>query len=91
EGGKLPAPFANGVFIAEHGPYGDNPQYGHRIVFVSMVPGRLQQGPHDLATGWAPGGVRWGRPVDVAVGADGALYVTDDMAGAVYRIAYTGP
>ncbi|HET8626513.1 MAG TPA: PQQ-dependent sugar dehydrogenase, partial [Thermomicrobiales bacterium] len=47
EGGKLPAPFANGVFIAEHGPYGDNPQYGHRIVFVSMVPGRLQQGPHD--------------------------------------------
>ena len=33
----------------------------------------------------------WGNPVDVVVGPDGAVYVSDDLAGAVYRIAYTGP
>ncbi len=47
----------------------------------------------DFATGWQLGvaaEARWGRPVDVIVGPDGSLYVTDDAAGAVYRLRAPG-
>jgi glucose/arabinose dehydrogenase len=42
----------------------------------------------DFATGWLEGDQSWGRPVDVAVGTDKALYVSDDKAGLIYRITY---
>ena len=41
-----------------------------------------------FAEGWLQNGDSWGRPVDVLVMPDGALLVSDDKAGAVYRIAY---
>ena len=44
----------------------------------------------DFATGWLGGSRYWGRPVDLAVGPDGALFLTDDGLGAVYRITYRG-
>jgi len=90
EGAKLPAPFANGAILTEHGPFG-RVDAGHRLVFLSMVPGRMQAGTRDFARGWIQDGTLWGNPVDVLVGPDGAIYVSDDLAGAVYRIAYTGP
>ena len=43
-----------------------------------------------FAQGWLQGDNAWGRPVDVIVVPDGALLVSDDKAGAVYRIEYTG-
>jgi glucose/arabinose dehydrogenase len=42
----------------------------------------------DFATGWLKNQQAWGRPVDVAVGADGALYVSDDKANIIYRVSY---
>ncbi|HEU4709247.1 MAG TPA: hypothetical protein VFS17_08045, partial [Methylophilaceae bacterium] len=44
----------------------------------------------DFATGWLDKDGAWGRPVDVIVGPDGALYVSDDRAGLIYRISYIG-
>ena len=41
----------------------------------------------DFATGWLHGNAAFGRPVDVIVGADGALYVSDDRADVIYRIS----
>ena len=41
-----------------------------------------------FAEGWLMGRMHWGRPVDVLVMPDGALLVSDDYAGAVYRISY---
>jgi glucose/arabinose dehydrogenase len=90
EGARLPAPFANGAILTQHGPFG-RVDAGHRLIFLSMVPGRMQAGPRDFALGWVQNGTMWGNPVDVIVGPDGALYVSDDLAGAVYRIAYTTP
>ncbi len=90
-GVRFPAPFANGAFITEHGPFDKPYRAGHRLVFVSMVPGKQQAGPRDFAVGWVGAdGNLWGNPVDIIVGPDGALYVSDDLAGAVYRIGYTG-
>jgi glucose/arabinose dehydrogenase len=43
----------------------------------------------DFATGWVAGGRAWGRPVDLAVAADGSLFLSDDRQGVVYRISYT--
>jgi glucose/arabinose dehydrogenase len=41
-----------------------------------------------MVTGFQnPDGTRWGRPVDAVAGPDGALYVSDDLAGAIYRLA----
>src|SRR5205807_2696587 len=62
-----------------------------RVPLVNGVPGKAE----DFAWGWLPGdpnnpGPNWGRPVGVTVGSDGALYVTDDQKGRVYRIAATG-
>ncbi len=91
EGAHLPKPFANGVFIAEHGPFDKPYRDGHRVVFASLVPGRQGASPRDFITGWLnPDGTIWGNPVAIVVGPDGALYVSDNVAGAVYRITYTG-
>jgi glucose/arabinose dehydrogenase len=43
-----------------------------------------------FATGWLQGESAWGRPVDVLVDRDGSLLVSDDSAGAIYRIFYRG-
>lgn len=44
-----------------------------------------------FAQGWLEGGEAWGRPVDVLIMPDGALLVSDDRAGVLYRIRYEGP
>ncbi len=62
---------------------------GYKVVRISMddaSPGPVQ----DFATGWLVDNSSWGRPVDVITGADGALYISDDSAGIIYRIDYIG-
>jgi glucose/arabinose dehydrogenase len=58
-----------------------------------MAGGQVAGSDQDFLTGFelAQGGDVWGRPVAAAVGPDGALYVTDDRAGAIYRIVPTAP
>lgn len=96
--GPLPEIYQNGMFIGYHGSLQRSSHYGYSLNYVSMRPGRLQKGPTEFATGWLnspqplPDGKpdSWGRPVDVVIGPDGAIYLSDDMAGAVYRIYYAG-
>lgn len=95
---QFPELFQNGMFVAYHGSLQRSSHYGESLNFVSMRPGRLQKGPQEFASGWLttatpkPDGTPayWGRPVDVVVASDGALYLSDDIAGAVYRITYQG-
>jgi glucose/arabinose dehydrogenase len=76
-----------------HGSWNHSRGVGFKVIRIPVVDG-VPQPWDDFATGWFPGGRApedaWGRPVDVQTGFDGALYVTDDRAGAVYRIAYAG-
>ena len=89
-GTQFPAQYRNQVFIAEHGSWNRSKPIGYRITLVRLEGNRAVR-YETFAEGWLEGISAWGRPVDVLVMPDGALLVSDDRAGAIYRISYTGP
>ena len=88
-GTQFPQAYRGAIFIAEHGSWNRQPMSGYRITVVKLLEGR-PAGYETFAEGWLDGTKAWGRPVDVIVAPDGALLVSDDKAGAVYRISYSG-
>ena len=85
-GKMFPASYRGQVFIAEHGSWNRTSPVGYRV--VSATVDGDSAGFTVFAKGWLNGISAWGRPVDVLVMPDGALLVSDDKAGAVYRISY---
>lgn len=89
-GTMFPPEYRNQIFIAEHGSWNRSEKIGYRVTFVSRdAQGRLRYSV--FAEGWLQGKEAWGRPVDVLVMPDGALLVSDDLAGVIYRISYRKP
>jgi glucose/arabinose dehydrogenase len=86
-GTMFPAAYRNQIFIAEHGSWNRSVPLGYRISVVH-VEGNKAVKYEQFAEGWLRGGDAWGRPADVLVMPDGALLVSDDELGAIYRIAY---
>ena len=87
----LPAPFANGMFIGEHGSWNRKPPVGYKVVFVPFADGRPSGMPVDVLTGFVDAkGEAYGRPVGVAIDARGALLVADDVGNAVWRATGAG-
>lgn len=89
-GTMFPQEYRNQIFIAEHGSWNRSEKIGYRIMLVS----RDEQGRTRytvFAEGWLQGQRAWGRPADVLVMPDGALLVSDDSAGVIYRISYSEP
>jgi glucose/arabinose dehydrogenase len=80
--------YKNQIFIAEHGSWNRTTPIGYRVMYVRTENGKpVQYIP--FAHGWLQDdGKVLGRPVDVEVAQDGALFVSDDKAGAVYRIVF---
>jgi glucose/arabinose dehydrogenase len=87
-GDMFPAAYRGRVFIAEHGSWNRSVPIGYRISQV-RVEGTNATKYEVFAEGWLQGATAWGRPVDILVMPDGALLVSDDRAGAIYRISYT--
>jgi len=89
-GRMFPEEYRNNIFIAEHGSWNRSQKIGYRITRV-----RLKENQaiayETFAEGWLQNGEVWGRPVDVLVMPDGALLVSDDQAGVIYRIKYSRP
>jgi len=82
----LPAPFANGMFIGEHGSWNRKPPVGYKVVFVPFADGKPSGMPVDVLTGFVNDhGDAYGRPVGVAIDAKGALLVADDVGNTVWR------
>jgi glucose/arabinose dehydrogenase len=88
---QFPPEYRVSAYIAFHGSWNRTVPTGYKVVRVP-VRGDQAAGPvQDFATGWLRAdGSALGRPVGVTVGADGALYISDDQAGLVYRIIYDG-
>lgn len=88
-GAQFPPEYRNRLFIAEHGSSDREPKIGHRVTMVTLNNNRVEK-YEPFAEGWLQDNVASGRPVDVIVAPDGALLVSDDKAGAIYRISYRG-
>jgi uncharacterized protein (TIGR03437 family) len=89
-GTMFPARYKNDAFVAFHGSWNRNEPTGYKVIRVLASSGRAA-GVEDFLTGFLQSGTASGRPVDVATGPDGALYVSDDSNGTVFRVSYTGP
>ena len=88
-GTQFPPAYRNQIFIAEHGSWNRSRKIGYRVTLVRVENNRAVD-YEPFATGWLQGETAWGRPADVLVMPDGSLFVSDDLAGAIYRIRYTG-
>jgi glucose/arabinose dehydrogenase len=88
-GAQFPPAYRNQIFIAEHGSWNRSKKIGYRVTLVRVENNRAV-GYEPFATGWLQGETAWGRPADVLVMPDGSLLVSDDLAGAIYRIRYSG-
>jgi glucose/arabinose dehydrogenase len=88
-GDMFPSSYHNQIFIAEHGSWNRSSPVGYRISLVRLDGDRAVS-YQPFAAGWLRKGIALGRPVDLLVMPDGALLVSDDLAGKVYRISYTG-
>ncbi len=87
-GEQFPEPYRNAIFIAEHGSWNRSQPIGYRVTTVRPE-GRKGASYDVFAEGWLQEGEAWGRPADVLMMPDGALLVSDDQAGAIYRISYS--
>lgn len=87
----FPAEYRGDIFAAEHGSWNRSIRTGTKVIRVRLRQGRATGEYDDFVTGFTVDNHSvWGRPVGVAVGHDGALFVTDDAGGTLWRIAYTG-
>lgn len=85
-------PFADGVFVGEHGSWNRAEPVGYKVVFVPFRDGRPAGDPVDFVAGFRDDdGTTRGRPVGVTVDPRGALIVADDLANVVWRVTRTNP
>jgi glucose/arabinose dehydrogenase len=77
--------YKGGIFIAEHGSSNPLIKSGCRISYVMVSEDRAKV-YEVFASGWLKVDTAWGRPADVQVGPDGSLFVSDELAGCIYRI-----
>ena len=89
-GQQFPAAYRHQLFVAQHGSWNRSVPQGYRIVVIKFDKDR-PVAEDVFAHGWLPKQGRvWGRPVDILQMPDGALLVSDDLGGRIYRISYGG-
>ena len=86
-GSQFPPEYYGDLFVALYGSWERKIPVGYKIVRIHLEEGKVAR-VEDFATGWLVFDQFWGRPTDLIEGRDGSLLVSDDWAGAVYRIYY---
>ena len=92
-GKAFPAKYQGGLFSAQHGSWNRTKPIGARIMFTSLKADGTADKTEVFAEGWLDDatGMYRGRPVDVAMMKDGSMLISDDFAGALYRVTYNAP
>jgi glucose/arabinose dehydrogenase len=92
DGATFPAEYHGSAFVALHGSWNRTERTGYKVVRILMRDGAPAGEYEDFLTGFVIDDTRvWGRPVGIAEGKDGALYVTEDAGGSIWRVVYAGP
>lgn len=86
-GKQFPAGYRGAIIVAEHGSWNRTRKSGYRVMTVRLK-GSKVIAYEPLITGFEQDESAWGRPVDVQPLPDGSLLVSDDLAGALYRVTY---
>jgi glucose/arabinose dehydrogenase len=91
-GGQFPAEYRNDAFVAMRGSWNREPPTGYKVVRLRFQ-GGAPQGFEDFLTGFLieEGRAHFGRPAGLAVARDGALLLSDDTNGVIYRVTHGGP
>ena len=88
QGTSLPAQFASGMFVGQHGSWNRKPHSGYKVIFVPFAGGKPAGVPIDVLTGFlSEDGKANGRPVGVTLDAKGALLVADDVGNTIWRVS----
>jgi glucose/arabinose dehydrogenase len=91
-GRAFPEKYRGGIFVAAHGSWNRTKASGALINFVPLKADGTAGAAEVFAEGWLDeNGIYRGRPVDVAVMKDGSMLISDDFAGAIYRVSYSAP
>ncbi|WP_295802954.1 PQQ-dependent sugar dehydrogenase [uncultured Microbulbifer sp.] len=89
-GSQFPTEYQNRLLIAEHGSWNRSEKIGYRVMQVTLNEKGEATSYEPFIDGWLQGQESWGRPVDLLVMPDGAVLVSDDYAGVIYRVSYRG-
>lgn len=92
-GKMFPAEYQGDLFVALHGSWNRSRPTGYKVIRMKVDTNGHPGTKEDFITGWirpaeTRNGVWMGRPVDIAVGPDGAMYISDDAAGVIYRVRW---
>jgi glucose/arabinose dehydrogenase len=91
DGAQFPAEYRGNIFAAEHGSWNRSKRTGYKIIRAIVKDGVPTGEYDDFATGFVISDTAvWGRPVGVAVDKDGALLISEDASGTIWRVSYTG-
>jgi len=92
DGRQFPAEYRNDAFVAEHGSWNRAKRTGYKLIRVHLENGVPTGEYEDFLTGFVVNDSSvWGRPVGVTVAHDGALLVSEDGSGTIWRITWRGP
>lgn len=83
-----PKEYQNDLLVAYHGSWNRKEPTGYKIVRFRLDEQGNYLGQEDFIAGWLQGGRALGRPVDILSREDGVMYISDDHAGVIYRVAY---
>ena len=84
----ISAAYRNAIFIAEHGSWNRTKKTGYNVSRVVLDAKGNVVKYEPFVTGWLQGEEFWGRPADVQVAPDGSLLISDDVAGAIFKVSY---
>jgi glucose/arabinose dehydrogenase len=91
EGKQFPKEYSGDIFASEHGSWNRSRRSGYEVIRVPLKNGKALGSYEDFMTGFVvDNGHVWGRPVGIAVGNDGSLFVSDDGSKIIWRVTYTG-